>query len=96
MRSFPQEVTKQIITSKLKGIRLKFRQAVDSGRRSGHGRVVTIFFELCEKIWGGVQLNGGIESVDLAGKDSSASSEGSKNANTSCLLVRVCLVKVNC
>ena len=29
------------------------------------------------------QLNGGIESVDLAGKDSSASSEGSKNANTS-------------
>ena len=29
------------------------------------------------------QLNGGIESVDLAGKDSSASSQGSKNANTS-------------
>ena len=29
------------------------------------------------------QLNGGIESVDLAQKDSSASSEGSKNANTS-------------
>ena len=29
------------------------------------------------------QLNGGIESVDLAGKDSSASSEGSKKANTS-------------
>ena len=29
------------------------------------------------------QLNRGIESVDLAGKDSSASSQGSKNANTS-------------
>ena len=29
------------------------------------------------------QINGGIKSVDLAGKDSSASSEGSKNANTS-------------
>ena len=59
---------------------------MDSGR-SGHGRVIMIFFELCEKIWGGSpateQLNGGIESVDLAGKDSSASSEGSKNANTS-------------
>ena len=40
MRSFPhkkEEVTKQIITSKLKAIRLKFRQAVDSGRKSGHG-----------------------------------------------------------
>ena len=28
-------------------------QAVDSGRRSGHGRVVYRFYDLCEKIWGG-------------------------------------------
>ena len=56
MRSFPhkkEEVTKQIVTSKLKAIRLKFRQAVDSGRKSGHGQVVMIFYELCEKVWGG-------------------------------------------
>ena len=49
MRSFPrkkEEITKQIVTSKLKAIRLKFWQAVDSGRRSGHGRVVMIFYEL--------------------------------------------------
>ena len=51
MRSFPHKkegITKQITTSKLKGIQLKFQQAV----YSGHGHVVTIFFELCEKIWG--------------------------------------------
>jgi len=35
-----EEVSKQVITSKLKTIRSKYRQAVDSGRRSGHGRVV--------------------------------------------------------
>jgi hypothetical protein len=81
MRSFPykkEEITKQIITSKLKGIRLNIRKAVDSGR-NGHGRVVMTFFELCVT----EQLNGGIESVYLVGKDSSASSEGNKNANTS-------------
>jgi len=34
------EITKQVLTTKLKAIRIKFRQAVDSGRRSGHGRVI--------------------------------------------------------
>ena len=41
MKSFlykKEEVTKQIVTSKLKPTRLKFRQAVDSGRKSDHGR----------------------------------------------------------
>lgn len=64
-----EEVTKQILTTKLKAIRQKFRQAVDSGRRSGHGRVVLIYFELCEKVWGGSpateQLECGVESSDL-------------------------------
>ena len=63
------EVTKQVVTSKLKGIRLKYCLAVDSGRRSGHGRVVLFYFELCEKIWGGSpateQICSGIESADL-------------------------------
>ena len=63
------EVTKQVVTSKLKGIRLKYRLAVDSGKRSGHGRVVLLYFELCEKIWGGSpateQICSGIESADL-------------------------------
>jgi len=34
------EITKQDLTTKLKAIRIMFRQAVDSGRRSGHGNVV--------------------------------------------------------
>ena len=70
--SFPhkkEEITKQVVTSKLKAIRLKFRQAVDSGRRSGHGRVVMLFYELCERVWGGSpatkQIKGGIESSEL-------------------------------
>ena len=52
-RNFPhkkEEIKLQNVTSKLKAIRLKFRQAVDSGRRSGHGRVVMIYYELCKKI----------------------------------------------
>lgn len=35
MRSYPhkkEEITKQVVVSKLKTIRIKFRQAVDSGR----------------------------------------------------------------
>lgn len=31
----------------------KKRQAVNNGRRSGHGRVVMIFYEHCSEIWGG-------------------------------------------
>ena len=47
------ELIKSILTSKLKHIRQKSRQAVDSGRRSGHGRVVLLYFEQCELVWGG-------------------------------------------
>ena len=42
-KDFPQkkdELTKSV----LKAIRSKYRQAVDNGRRSGHGRVVMIFY----------------------------------------------------
>ena len=48
-----EELTKNIITTKLKAIRAKFRQANDSGKQSGHERVVLLYFELCEQIWGG-------------------------------------------
>ena len=75
-RNFPhkkEEIKLQNVTSKLKAIRLKFRQAVDSGCRSGHGRVVMIFYELCEQIWGGSpateQIDGGIETVELIQED---------------------------
>ena len=56
--------------SKLKSIRLKYRQAMDSGKKSGHGRVIMCNFNLCNKIWGGspatVQISSGLESTDLA------------------------------
>ena len=63
------QIIKQALTNKLKAIRLKYRQAVDSGRRSGHGRVVQLYYELCAKIWGGSpatqQIEGGLESSDM-------------------------------
>ncbi|XP_058260212.1 uncharacterized protein LOC131362284 isoform X2 [Hemibagrus wyckioides] len=40
-----EDITRAIITSKLKVIRGKYRQAVDSGRKSSHGRVVLLYFE---------------------------------------------------
>ena len=63
------DLTKKVLSAKLKSIRGKFREAIDSGRRSGHGRVVLLYYELCERIWGGSpatqQLDTGIESTDL-------------------------------
>ena len=57
------------MTSKLKHIRQKFRQAVDSGRRSGHDRVVLLYFEQCELVWGGLPatetIPSGVESTDI-------------------------------
>ena len=42
---------------------------MDSGKKSGDGRVVFCYFELCNKIWGGSpatnQISGGLESSDL-------------------------------
>ena len=71
-KDFPhkkEDITKLIVTSKLKSVRVKYRQAVDSGRRSGHGRVVLLYFELCEQIWGGspatVMVSSGIETTDM-------------------------------
>ncbi|XP_029978185.1 uncharacterized protein LOC115410605 [Sphaeramia orbicularis] len=77
-KDFPHHkygITKSQVTSKLKAIRAKYRKAVDTGRRSGHGRVVYIFFDKCEQIWGGSPatnaLEAGIESEDML-----SSSEG--------------------
>ena len=68
-----KELTKAILTTKLKNIRLKYRKAVDSGRRSGHGRVVLLYYELCDKIWGGSpateQIEGGLETSDITDVD---------------------------
>lgn len=63
------EITNQVIAFKLKGIRLKYCLAVNSGRRSGHGRGVLLYFQWCEKYQGGSpateQIGSGVESADL-------------------------------
>lgn len=47
-----EEITKPILTTKLKAIRHKYRQALESGNRRAHGRVLLLYFDLCEQIWG--------------------------------------------
>ena len=71
-KDFPhteEQIFQGILTSKLKMIRKKYRQAVDSGRKSGHGRVVLLYFELCEDIWGGSpatnKITEGIETTEI-------------------------------
>lgn len=80
------EITKNIVTTKLKNIRLKFRQAIDSGKRSGHGRVVLLYFEQCENIWGGSpatnSISSGIETGDLEGSSDSSSVENTDSTGS--------------
>nr|XP_055075109.1 uncharacterized protein LOC129454573 [Misgurnus anguillicaudatus] len=80
-----EDITRTIITNKLKAIRVKYRQAVDSGRKSGHGRVVLLYFELCEQIWGGspatTTIPSGIETTDI----DAASHRSSDSASSSTL-----------
>ena len=46
------EITKERVATKLKAIRVKYRAAVVSRRRSGHGRVILLYFKECEQIKG--------------------------------------------
>ena len=75
----PATITKAQIVTKLKAVRGKYRKAVDAGRRSGFGRVIMVFYELCQDIWGGSPgtdaLPTGIESGDLV--EESAPNSGS-------------------
>ena len=85
-KDFPHKkngLTKSVLTSKLKAIRSKYRQAVDNGRRSGHGRVVMIFYEHCSEIWGGSPATAAME----AGLESSENHE--KSCNKKCFDIDV-------
>ena len=65
----PEKIPKPIVTSKLKMVRQCYRKAVDLGRRSGQGRVVELYYSLCQEIWGGSpateQVSSGLESSNL-------------------------------
>ena len=61
----PELLTKERIAAKLKRVRTGYKKAVDAGRRSGGGRVVLTFYDLCENVWGGSpaveSISGGID-----------------------------------
>lgn len=44
------DLSKSVLAFKLKMIRKRFREGIDSVRKSGHGRVVLLYFELCQQI----------------------------------------------
>lgn len=48
--SHGQDITKEVLATKVKSARAKYHEAVDTGRRSGHSRVVTLPFEFCQMI----------------------------------------------
>ena len=61
-------LTKKKIIAKLKRIKFGYRKAVDSGRRSGGGRVVTLFFDEYSELWSGCPsveaMDNGIETSE--------------------------------
>ena len=50
-RKVEKKVTKERISAKIKIIRTDFRKAVDSGKKSGSGRIVFTFYSLCQSLW---------------------------------------------
>ena len=84
-----KNLTKDIVATKLKAIRLKYREAVDNGRRSGHGRVVQLYYEVCERIWGGSpateQISGGMESFEVGrSKEDAGNSQPTEPTSAEC------------
>ena len=64
--SDPSVIITDKIIPKIKRIKMQFRKAVDSGRRSGGGRIVLSLYDECNEIWAGSpaveSLSDGIES----------------------------------
>ncbi len=48
-----EEFSKDRLTAKLNQIKTSFRKAVDSGRKSGGGRVVFALYDECCEVWAG-------------------------------------------
>ena len=63
-------ITKDRVSAKMKSIRSNFKKAVDSGKRSGGGRIIFTFYELCEKIWAGSPaVRSIVGGIDTSSKD---------------------------
>ena len=46
-------ITKERVAAKVKQLRVKYKKAVDLGKRSGGGRIIMAYFDLCTDIWSG-------------------------------------------
>ena len=72
-------ITKERVCTKIKRIKTSFRKAVDSGRRSGGGRVVLHLYDECYEIWAGSpavdSIKTGIETNSLENTDVSSESQ---------------------
>lgn len=86
-KDFPhqiQNISKAQITTKIKSIRGKYRQALNTGRRRGLGRVLLLFFGLCEEIWGrspaATPISAGFETGDLPESSSPSSTRATSPA----------------
>ena len=53
-------ITKERVPAKLNSIRTNFKKTVDTGKRSGRGRIIFMFCKLCERIWGGCPASNSI------------------------------------
>ena len=60
----PDEMTNDKVSAELKAIKTKYRSAVDLGRKSGHGRIVRLYFNECEQFWGGSPAMSKIASLE--------------------------------
>ena len=46
-------ITKERMAAKVKQLRVKYKKAVDLGKRSGGALIIMAYFELCTDIWSG-------------------------------------------
>ena len=81
--SNPSVISRDKIIPKIKRIKMQFRKAVDSGRRSGGGRVALSLYDECSEIWGGCpaveSLSNGIESSSMGISFTSSSANVEKD-----------------
>jgi hypothetical protein len=81
-----KQFTKERVVSKIKAIRVKYKASLDSGRRSGGGRVVATFFDICSSIWAGSPsaqcIDSGVESFNIGSVEKDTEEKGEEIAES--------------
>ena len=72
-------ITKDRVAAKFKRIRTNFKKAADAGKRSGGGRIIFTFYDLCNDLWG---KSPSVTSL-ASGIDSNSSANSSEKNNDS-------------